>query len=87
MVGGIREIAVVGNCPVCNQGRLLVARLKGSINDYIIVCEECESHWWKIDDIHSTDLSNWENHIAYEYVEPKELTGHSLAKHLQAGIL
>jgi len=41
----IREpYAVVGNCRLCGQGRLIVAK-ETTTSDLYILCEECESEW------------------------------------------
>jgi hypothetical protein len=39
-----RDIAFVGFCPVCGQGRQLVAR-ESSTSRLFVYCEECEAEW------------------------------------------
>jgi formate dehydrogenase maturation protein FdhE len=38
------DIAVVGYCPICGQGRQFVAR-DASTGTMFVYCEECESEW------------------------------------------
>jgi uncharacterized protein (DUF983 family) len=40
----MNNVAMVGICPVCNQGRLLIARDKQTGKDYV-ACEDCEAEW------------------------------------------
>jgi len=40
----MKNLAMIGVCPVCSQGRLLVAKEKSSGVLYI-ACEDCESEW------------------------------------------
>jgi hypothetical protein len=40
----MNNVAMIGICPVCGQGRLLIAREKRTGIDYI-ACEDCESEW------------------------------------------
>jgi formate dehydrogenase maturation protein FdhE len=40
----MNNIAMIGICPVCNQGRLLIAREKLTGTHYI-ACEDCEAEW------------------------------------------
>ena len=40
----MKTYAVVGTCPVCSQGRLIIARENASGALYVL-CEECESEW------------------------------------------
>jgi predicted DCC family thiol-disulfide oxidoreductase YuxK len=40
----MKDVAMIGICPVCNQGRLLIARDKQTGIDYI-ACEDCEAEW------------------------------------------
>ena len=35
---------MIGLCPVCNQGRLLIAREKQT-GTHFIACEDCEAEW------------------------------------------
>jgi hypothetical protein len=39
-----KNYAWIGVCPICNQGRQIVARQDRTQQLYI-VCEECESEW------------------------------------------
>ncbi len=45
-----KNYAWISNCPVCNQGRLMVAKETES-NKLFIVCEECESEWSSPEDV------------------------------------
>lgn len=40
----MNNVAMIGVCPVCNQGRLLIARDKRTGADYV-ACEDCEAEW------------------------------------------
>ncbi len=40
----MNNVAMIGLCPVCNQGRLLIAREKETGN-YYVACEDCEAEW------------------------------------------
>lgn len=40
----MNNVAMIGICPVCNQGRLMIARDNQSGVDYV-ACEDCEAEW------------------------------------------
>jgi len=50
----MNTVAMIGICPVCNQGRLLIARDKQTGKGYV-ACEGCEAEWEN--PLASTDVS------------------------------
>ena len=49
------ESVSLGTCPVCSQGRQLVAR--DEQGNFIIYCEDCESLWKSPEDVLSADTA------------------------------
>lgn len=40
----MEDFAWIGNCPICHQGRQIIAK-ENSTSKMYVVCEECESEW------------------------------------------
>ncbi|MCC7500202.1 hypothetical protein IT396_00085 [Candidatus Nomurabacteria bacterium] len=67
MLDSSKNYAWIKNCPLCGQGRLMVAKEDGTENFYI-TCEECGSVW------NSPDNPNTNNIIG------NELTGNTIGQ-------
>ena len=81
LVEGARTVtsvyyAVVNEtCPVCGQGRVLVARKRGG-HSFFVVCEDCESEWNEPKDSYDVALVIRNTHPFLSYVEPSEMFDH-----------
>ncbi|MNT35251.1 hypothetical protein D3C72_1712720 [compost metagenome] len=62
-------------CPVCGQGRILVATDRGS-DSLFVVCEDCESEWSEPQQSNNSALVDVNGHASMRFVEPHELIGH-----------
>ncbi len=72
----MNDIAVVGFCPICGQGRQFIARELSS-GELFVMCEDCESEWddpQRADDL-SAALSS--DHGRSDFVTVKEMQEHS----------
>lgn len=70
----MKNYAVIGLCPVCSQGRLIVARDLDSGVLYVL-CEECESEWDSPSDC-SISAATRDTHGHSELLDREELAGH-----------
>lgn len=62
-------------CPVCGQGRVLVASQRcGDV--LFVTCEDCESEWREPNESHDAALSTRNTYTFLRYLDPEELTGH-----------
>ena len=81
------KVAVVGDCPICQQGLLVVA-LTHEVNPrYIIACSECESYWFNIDRISNPEDSENQRDMDYSFVTPEKLVGHEWFARIGFGLL
>lgn len=62
-------------CPVCSQGRVLVAS-EGAGGDLFVFCEDCESEWCGPQDSRDASLATRDKHPFSRYLEPEDLVGH-----------
>ncbi len=70
------DYAVVNEiCPVCGQGRILVAAERGS-DSLFVICEDCESEWSEPQKSTNAALVNVSGHSDLRYLEPYELLDH-----------
>lgn len=68
--------AVVNDtCPVCGQGRVLVASKKGD-GTLFVICEDCESEWREPNESHDAALATRDRYTFSRYLEPDELADH-----------
>jgi hypothetical protein len=57
----MNDYASIGVCPLCSQGRLIIARDNASGALYVL-CEECESEWTspeESNDIHAASRNKF----------------------------
>ncbi len=59
-------------CPICGQGRVLVAATSGSSESFVF-CKDCESEWNHPDEIHDAELATRDRHAFSRYLHPGEL--------------
>lgn len=71
----IHYAVVNESCPVCGQGRVLVAREKDG-RSLFVVCEDCESEWNEPYESHDALVATRDRHTFLHYVEPDELADH-----------
>lgn len=62
-------------CPVCGQGRVLVASEKNSYS-FFVMCEDCESEWNDSSESHAASEATRDRHAFSHYLEPNELLDH-----------
>jgi len=62
-------------CPVCGQGRVLVAAEKDG-NSLFVICEDCESEWISPKDSGDTSLASRGSHSFQRYMTSEELFDH-----------
>lgn len=62
-------------CPVCGQGRVLVASEKDG-HSLFVICEDCESEWSEPSESHDASLAIRDRHTFSRYLEPDELMDH-----------
>ncbi len=77
----MKNVASIGTCPICGQGRLLIAREKRTGVCYIL-CEDCESEWKE---------PNASNHVISatrdEFGESEFLSREEAAEHSWKGFI
>jgi hypothetical protein len=71
----LKNYATVGTCPICGQGRLIVARDDSSRELYVL-CEECEAEWSSPEVSQSIDAATRDIHGQSTLLECEELLGH-----------
>lgn len=62
-------------CPVCGQGRILVATEKDD-RALFVICEDCESEWREPSESHEAALATRGRYTFSRYLAPDELEGH-----------
>ena len=76
-----KNYASVGLCPICGQGRLIIARDDVSGALYVL-CEECESEWASPEESHHIEKASQDTHGASTMLEREELRDHPWMKFL-----
>ena len=71
----MKNYAAVGTCPVCSQGRLIIARDNATRALYVL-CEECESEWASPEQSQKIEEATRESHGPSTFLEREELEGH-----------
>lgn len=66
---------MIGICPVCNQGRLLIARERKTGILYI-GCEDCESEWREPKDSSRPELAERDQFGESEFLTLEEAAAH-----------
>ena len=67
----MNSVAMIGICPVCNQGRLLIVREKKSGTLYV-GCEDCESEWREPKDSSKPEMATRDQFGESEYLSLEE---------------
>jgi hypothetical protein len=67
--------AAVGTCPICSQGRLVIARENSSGVLYVL-CEECESEWISPEVSKSIEHANRNVHGLSTILKREDLNEH-----------
>jgi hypothetical protein len=62
-------------CPVCGQGRVLVASEKGD-HALFVLCEDCESEWDEPNESRDPAWATRDRHTFSRYLKPDELMNH-----------
>lgn len=62
-------------CPVCGQGRVLVALEKDG-HSLFIVCEDCESEWREPSESCDASIATRDKHTFLRYLNSDELMEH-----------
>ncbi len=71
----MNSVAMIGICPVCNQGRLLIAREKKTGVVYI-GCEDCESEWKDPNEAFQPELATRNQFGESDYLSLDEAAQH-----------
>jgi hypothetical protein len=71
----MKDHAAIGTCPLCGQGRLLIARDNRSQKLYVL-CEECESEWQSPELATSIDNATRDLFGQSTILERDDLIGH-----------
>lgn len=71
----MKNYAAIGTCPVCSQGRLIIARDETSGLLYVL-CEECESEWATPEQSARIEGATRDCHGRSTLLEREELDGH-----------
>ncbi len=71
----MKNYAAIGVCPVCSQGRRIIARETSSERLYVM-CEECESEWPSPDVSGSLDAATRDVYGASTLLEREDLALH-----------
>ncbi len=71
----MKNYAAIGTCPICGQGRRIVAKDNAS-GDLYVLCEECESEWVSPEQSQSIDTATRDVHGRSTLLERDELLEH-----------
>jgi len=71
----MKQVACVGFCRVCRQGRLIIARDRASGVMYVL-CEECESEWASPEEIVVNSMPSRDTFGLSTYITREELKDH-----------
>ena len=77
----MKNMAAIGTCPVCGQGRLIIARDDASADLYVL-CEECESEWSSPEQSASIDAATRDVHGRSTLLDREDLIDHPWAQFL-----
>lgn len=73
--------AAIGTCPLCGQGRLLIARDDSDRSLYVL-CEECESEWATPEESGRIESASRDVHGKSTLLDREDLAGHPWSKFL-----
>ncbi len=71
----MKNLAWVGQCPVCVQGRQVIARENDTEKMYV-VCEDCESEWDTPQDAKAKKAPSRDIFGASTFLSRDEIAGH-----------
>lgn len=72
----MKNYAAIGECPICSQGRLIIAR-EDATGVLYVLCEECESEWSTPQPTPRIgEAAAWNSHGPSTFLEREELEGH-----------
>jgi formate dehydrogenase maturation protein FdhE len=71
----MKNYAVIGNCPLCGQGRLIIAK-DDTTGALYVLCEECESEWESPGQSRSVDTATRDLHGRSTFLEREALDAH-----------
>jgi uncharacterized Zn ribbon protein len=77
----MKNYAAIGACPVCGQGRLIVARDHSSQSLYVL-CEECESEWESPEESKTAEAATHDVHGQSTLLDRLDLEEHPWRKWL-----
>ena len=78
----MKKLAMIGVCPVCNQGRLVIAREKATGLSYV-ACEDCESEWANPTVCRDVRSATRDHFGQSEYLSVEEAEGHPWRQFIQ----
>jgi len=62
-------------CPVCGQGRLLLAVTNSRPNNFFILCEDCESEWNSAEDAAYIEMATRDKHRFLRFATLEDIDG------------
>lgn len=62
-------------CPICGQGRLLVAIDDSTDGNLFVLCEDCESEWDSPDVAHDIEMATRDRYKFLKYATIDDLRG------------
>lgn len=62
-------------CPVCGQGRLLLALTNSRPNNLFILCEDCESEWNSAEDTAYMEMATRDKHRFLRFATLEDIGG------------
>lgn len=71
----MKDYAIVGTCPICGQGRLIIAR-DNALGTLYVLCEECESEWNSPEDTKSLEAATHGRFGQSTLVTKEQMEGH-----------
>jgi hypothetical protein len=72
----MKHYAAIGNCPICSQGRRIIAK-DDATGDLYVLCEECESEWASPEESRQIETATRGMHKASTFLERADLSGHA----------
>jgi len=62
-------------CPICGQGRLLVAVDDSMRKDFFVLCEDCESEWDSPDTASDMEMATRDKYKFLKYATVEDVVG------------
>jgi len=76
------DYALVGDCPICGQGRQFITKERHT-DEYYVMCEDCESEWVSPVECDSINKVRRENHGPSDFVTLTSINLHSWKEHVK----